>query len=135
MYPTGAGPTAGQFSGTVWQPTEAADQAAGIITSSARPSIANAAAELVDGRMVAAFTAPVSTAWLVRRIVVQSEVPGRALVYVGTLIPENVISGTVSGEFDENDANQPYLVPESETLSVVWDNPGMARARIEYTEV
>jgi hypothetical protein len=122
-----------EFAGQVWDgQAAAADYAA----QAPRPLIANATGtDDGAGRMVARFTAPPTVAWLVRRIVVQSTVSGQALVYVGSLIPENVVSGTITGEFDENDANQPYLVSEGVELAVVWANGGVCRARIEYQEV
>jgi hypothetical protein len=97
-----------------------------------RPQIANAVAD-TDG--VARFTAPPTIAWLVRRILVQSDTKGRALVYVGTPEPANLVSGTIAGDLDENDANQPYLVPEGQTLTIVWEAGGNCQARIEYDEV
>lgn len=86
--------------------------------------------------MVAAFTAPVTSAWLVRRILVQSDTRSQALVYVGSAIDAaNLVSGTIAGNLDENDANQPYLVAEGESMFVHWVGGGVCRARIEYQEI
>lgn len=128
-YPPGAGPTAGAFTGTVWEPP------AETATPAPRPLVATQAAALVGGQLVASLTPPPGVAWLVRRITVQNSVPGRAYVYVGALVADNIVSGTVSGEFDENDANQPYLVAEGTAFSVVWAAAGTARFRIEYDEI
>lgn len=135
-YPPGAGPTAGAFSGTVYQaPTTA--QADGTTTTDTRPLIATTAAvQDSAGRMVATFTASALAAMQVYRIVVQSDTRSQALVYVGSTIePENLVSGTIAGDLDENDANQPYLVPENQRLFVWWKGGGNCRARIEYREV
>lgn len=134
--PPGAGPYGARFAGDPWVPPSAAPTgAAGEPTSStARPQIATASARLDDaGRMVATLTPPPSEAWLVHRIVVQASAPGRALVYVGPIAPENVVSGTVAGALDENDTGAGYLVPESVPLSVHWQStPTTAHLRIEY---
>ena len=117
----------------------AADGSPTTVTATApppRPIIANAAAA-VDGagRTVATFTAPANVDWLVRRIVVQSNTQGTAYVYVGGQIaPANLVSGTYSGLFDENDAHQPYLVPAGQSMFVVWTAGGVCQARIEYVE-
>lgn len=139
-YPPGAGPEAARFSGTVYQPPgEQTYSLAGdgsTTTSTTRPSVAHAtAAADSSGRMVAEFTPPPTETWLVRRIVVQSTVRGQALVYVGTVDAANLVSGTVSGNLDENDPNQPYLVPEGTALRVHWVDGGVCSARIEYTVI
>lgn len=134
--PAGAGPEGGAFSGTPYvAPTSTAG--AGAQGTRTRPSVAQTRATLdSSGRMVAAFTAPVTAAWLVGRIVVQSDIRGQALVYVGSVIdPANLVSGTIAGDLDENDANQPYLVPEGQSMFVHWVAGGICRARIEYQEV
>lgn len=134
QLPAGAGPTAGAYSGAVFVPGGATDPTAPTTTApSALPFVLWAAASVdAQGRTVATFTAPPTTDWLVRRMLVQSTVQGQALVYVGAIVPANVVSGTVSGAFDENDANQPYLVPAGQSLSIVWLSGGSAQARIEY---
>lgn len=139
-YPQGAGPAGGAFSGTVYRPPAAGTQALdGSVdpTTATRPLIAQKAATVdPEGRMVSTFTAPVTAAWLVHRILVQSTVRGQARVYVGAAIdPANLVSGTISGNLDENDANQPYLVPEGQSMFVHWLSGGDCRARIEYREV
>lgn len=140
QYPTGAGPTSGRFSGTVYTPPAAGVRTLAdtdpATTSSTRPSVAHASAAVDSaGRMVATFTAPTTAAWLVRRIVVQSTVRGQALVYVGGIEAGNLVCGTVAGNLDENDPNQPYLVPEGQALAVHWVDGGTCSARIEYVEV
>lgn len=136
--PPGAGPEAGSFSGTIYMPPAAAPAGtAGATTTATRPLVATTAATLDSaGRMVAKFTAPATAAWEVERIVVQSTVRSQALVYVGTAIEaENLVSGTIAGNLDENDANQPYLVAENQSMFVHWVGGGTCRARIEYREV
>lgn len=137
VYPNGAGPQAGAFSGTVYTPPAAGTQAVdGSVdtTTTTRPSSAQAVAKADSaGRMVSTFTTPVTVAWSVRRIVVQSTIRGQALVYIGSSIdPANLVSGTIAGNLDENDANQPYLIPEGQSMFVHWVSGGVCRARIEY---
>lgn len=135
-YPAGAGPNAGAFTGEVWNPsTSPAQGLDGTPAQVSRPQVASADAVVSGGLTVATFTAPTTTAWLVRRIVVQSNTFGTAFVYVGTIDPDNIVSGTFSGDFDENDANQPYLVPEGVSMRIVWASGGICQARIEYVEV
>jgi hypothetical protein len=119
------------FGGTPYVAPPATEGGAPVV----RPAVLTAAATTVNGVCAAVLTAPATAAWLVHRIVVQNSVKGRALVYVGTVGREAVVSGTVSGEFDENDTHAPIFVAESTPLTVVWDNPGDALARIEYREV
>lgn len=134
-YPEGAGPTAGAFSGEVYTPPAASTATGG--TTTTRPVVLTAQAKADgSGRMVASFTAPATLAWLVRRITVQSTVRGQALVYVGGAIaPENLVTGTIAGNLDENDANQPYLVPEGLTMFVHWVAGGVCTARIELDQI
>lgn len=135
--PPGAGPTAGAFTGTVYQAPATAAASDGTTTTDTRPLIGTTAAvQDSAGRMVATFTAPATAALEVSRIVVQSDIRSQALVYVGTSIEaENLVSGTIAGDLDENDANQPYLVPENQSLFVWWKGGGNCRARIEYRQV
>jgi hypothetical protein len=136
QYPDGAGPNAGRFWGEVYQPPGLpipGSSSNGGGGSSDRPVILSAHATVDgQGRTIATFEAPPTQAWLVRRIVVQSTIRGQALVYIGTLDPTNVVSGTLVGDFDENETAQPYLVAEGDTLSVVWIAGGDAWARIEF---
>ena len=111
--------------------------AAGAVVPSAsapRPLILQAVAQSEAGTMRARFT-PDPWPWLVHRITVQSDTLGTALVYVGEPAAENLVSGTFSGDFDENDASSPYLIPEGSPLIVEWPAGGICRARIEYREV
>lgn len=105
----------------------------------ARPFIAVAAAKLTAGKMRASFGPPAAgVAWSVYRITVQASAAGRAYMYVGDERPENLVSGTDSGTFDENDTGRPYYVPEQQPLLVVWQagtNDPAALARIEYLEI
>jgi hypothetical protein len=104
----------------------------------ARPAVAVAYAAIVGGKLRATFGPPApGRAWLVRRMTVQNSETGRAYVYVGDEQPQNIVSGTRSGTFDENDPRQPYFVPEGSPLLVVWQSvtTGEALARIEYVEV
>lgn len=134
-YPAGAGPYSAQYGGEVYVPPAAGVTTPDTLTTTGgtRPSILSQPAYAdAQGRVVAVFTAPTTQAWLVRRIVVTSDTPGKALVYVGTLDPSNLVSGTVAATFDENDANQPYLVPEGQSMTVHFLSGGTASARIEY---
>lgn len=104
----------------------------------ARPVILTAQAAIVNGKLRATFGPPApGRAWLVGRITVQNDNSGRAYVYVGDEQPQNVVSGTSSGTFAENEAVRPYFVPEGTPLLVVWLSvtTGAALARIEYVEV
>lgn len=132
-YPIGAGPTAGRFIGEPWS----GQQAPGAAGGSPRPFARSQRATLVNGRLRASFGEPrAGQVWWVSRITVQADSPVRAYVYVGAVIPDNAVSGTGSGSFDENDPNQPYLVPEGSPLTVEWlTGVGTAIARIEYVEV
>ena len=88
------------------------------------------------GNTVAAFTATAGS-WYVNRITVTSDTDGTAYVYVGAAgqyTPDALVSGTWSAQFDENDAVQPYWVPQGMTLSVLFSNGGNCTARIEYVE-
>ncbi len=89
------------------------------------------------GALRATFTPAPGQAWLVRRISVSNTETGQALVYVGDVQPQNYVSGTRTGQLDENDTSQPIFVPEGSPLLVVWSSliTGVAWARIEYMEV
>lgn len=125
------GPYGGSFGGTPYDPTAQAPTT----TQATRPQSASMASSLVAGTQRVVFNPGPSSIWLVRRMVVLSDTPGECHVYVGPVAPENMVSGTYSGDFDENDANQPYLVPEASDLTFVWPSGGACRARIEYDEV
>lgn len=105
---------------------------------SARPFISTAVAAIVAGKLRATFGPPLpGRAWMVGRITVQNSNPGRAYVYVGDEQNQNIVSGTSSGTFAENEAVRPIYVPEGTTLLVVWQSvtTGSALARLEYVEV
>lgn len=101
-----------------------------------RPEIAAVTAQDVGDALAAVWTAPGGAAVLLTRITVQcSDNAGRpaAYVYVGDRADQNLVSGTSSGHFDENDPNQPYFVPESTPVTIVWTTTtGTASARLEY---
>lgn len=99
------------------------------------PIVATAQAVASGGQQVATFAAPTTVGWLVRRIVVQSDTPGNALVYVGGVKPDNLVAGTHAGDLDSDDSGPGYLVGPGQSLAVVWPSGGSCRARIEYTEV
>lgn len=103
----------------------------------ARPTVQAQRAVVVAGALRATFTPPPAKSWLVRRITVQNTEFGQAFVYVGDAQPQNVVSGTRTGTFDENDTSQPIFVPEGSPLLVIWTSvtTGVAWARIEYVEV
>lgn len=125
------GPYGGQFAGDPYDPYEQQPQAA----TAVRPQIATSASTLVDGVPTVTFSPGPAAMWLVRRMVVQSDTEGQCLVYVGPVAPENIVSGTMTGDFDENDAAQPYYVPEGSSLTFRWPAGGACHARIEYAEV
>lgn len=81
------------------------------------------------------FTAQ-DSGWYVYRMTITSTVEGTAYVYVGNsnaaLDMSTVVSGSLSAEFDENDAVNPYYVPQGQTLTVVFVSGGECTARIEY---
>lgn len=133
-YPAGAGPTAGRFAAEAWTAPAAATADA---ATSERPFVQSAHAKLVGGRLRASFDGPTpGHVWWISRITVQADNPCNAYTYVGQVIADNIASGTSSGQFDENDPNQRYLVPEGSQFSVEWDTTtGDAIARIEYIEV
>lgn len=124
------------FSGDRYYPTGSTDSAQ---VAPQRPFIAVAAGVLVGGKMRATFGPPApGVAWSVYRITVQGAVAGRAYMYVGDERPENLVSGTNSGTFDENDTGRPYYVPEATPLLIVWQagtSDPAAMARIEYLEI
>lgn len=103
----------------------------------ARPVVIAQKALIVSGALRCTFTPAPGKAWLVRRITVQNTKFGQAFVYVGDNQPQNVVSGTRTGTFDENDTSQPIFVPEGSPLLVIWTSAtnGVAWARIEYVEV
>ena len=109
--------------------------------SGARPEIAYAPASVVAGQLVARLGPPSpGYAWEVRRITVQASDAASyptAYVYVGLdTNPANLVCGTASGAFDDNDTNTPVWVPEGAQLIVAWSTAtGTAGVRIEYTEV
>lgn len=94
-------------------------------------------AALVAGALRCTFTPAAGKAWLVRRITVQADITGRAFVYEGDAQRQNIVSGTRSGTFDENDTRQPIFIPEGSQMLVIWPSAasGFASARIEYVEV
>lgn len=61
-----------------------------------------------------------------------------ARVYIGlNTANANLVSGTSSGDFDENEADPPYFIPPGQYMTVEWsDVPdgGSAFARFEYHE-
>lgn len=105
----------------------------------ARPQIAVARAQLVAGQLVASWQEVNGYAVALTRITVsatQADNTTRAYVYVGPVAPENLVSGTRAGAFDENDTNQPIFVPEGTPLNVVWNTAiGTATARLEYLTI
>jgi hypothetical protein len=125
------------FGGDRYYPSAASPDTAG--TAQQRPFIANAVGQLVNGKVRATFgPPPPQVAWSVYRITVQGSVSGRAYMYVGDERPENLVSGTNSGTFDENDTGRPYYVPENTPLLIVWQSgtaDPAAMARIEYLEI
>ena len=133
------GPEGGAFTGYAYiPPTTDGPAGAASNTAGARPLVAYAAARVVAGQLVAVLGPPgTGTAWEVRRITVQSSaLATSAYVYVGTIDPQNLTSGTSSGHFDENDCNEPLFVPEGTALTIVWSTAvGNAGARIEYAVV
>lgn len=137
-YPTGAGPYAGRFAAVPVDPITGAPLLPGTTAGAdvaAPPLILTEhSADTAPGASVT-FTPPPGFAWSVARITVQSDVDGLAYVYVGQVIPENVVSGTFAGMFDENDATQPYYVPAGSQLVVAWPAGGHCLARIEYQQV
>ena len=104
--------------------------------SSPPPLIASqTAAHDAQGRMVAQFTA--TDPMMVYRITVTSDTQGTAYVYVGpagVLTNDNLVSGTWSAQFDENDSRNPYYVPLGQTLTVYFVSGGVCTARIEYEQ-
>ena len=131
------GPEGGRFAGDPYV-ARGGQSAAAPIVIGIRPYVAYADAKLVAGQLVATLGPPRNgTAWEVRRITVQaSALAVNAYVYVGGPVPQNLVSGTSSGHFDENDTNQPIFVPENVPMSVAWSTAtGTASVRIEYLEV
>lgn len=103
----------------------------------ARPVVEVQKAVVVAGQLRCTFTPAPGKAWLVRRVTVQNTVFGQAFVYVGDKQPQNIVSGTRTGTFDENDTSQPIFVPEGSPVLIVWTGAttGSAWGRIEYVEV
>ncbi len=87
-----------------------------------------------DGVTRARLTPPQPQFWLVYRITVQSTVQGEAYVYVGEPSIYTLVSGTYSGEFDENETSVPYVVPIGTPIVIEWPAGGECLARIEYVE-
>ena len=133
-----AGPDGGVFYGLPYTPGAAG--AGGVGAAAAQPQVAavQASVQPVNGspQLVATLgPVPPSSLWLVRRITVQASAACSAYVYVGGLLPANIVSGTASGDFDENDTNQPIIVPCGQELAVVWTlASGTALARVEYQQ-
>lgn len=122
--------------GVPYVPTSTLDAAADAAGGQLRPDVQTAR---VNGTTIT-FTPSPAVVWLVGRITVQSTVIGAARVYVipaGMAVTEDYfVAGTFSGDADEDDTNQPIVVPEGHVLTIVWDNAGApARARIEYREL
>lgn len=88
-----------------------------------------------DGITRARFTPPQPLYWYVYRITVRSDVQGEAYVYVGNPSDYSLVSGTYSGDFDENEAVTPYVVPIGTPFVVEWPSGGNCFARIEYVEM
>lgn len=105
-------------------------------TPQLRPAIAAVPARLVGGQLVASWQYVNGTALWLTRITVSAtagDSSTRAFLYVGAVDPANLVSGTASGAFDENDPNQPIFVPEATPVNVVWTTAaGSALARLEY---
>jgi hypothetical protein len=116
----------------VTPPTSAQDTGGNVVP--VRPLVAVQQATATPATLV--FQLPAGVAWLVRRITVQSTIPGYCYVYAGGAQPPNLVSGTFSGLFDEDDTNTPIFVEESSQLTLVWPNGGApVTGRIEYAEV
>lgn len=132
---TSAGPESGRFTADPFAAgsvplvtTEAA--------AAARPIVEAVPAVLVGANLRSTFGGAGKAARLVRRITVQATTATAAYVYVGDVRPENLVSGTRTGNFDENDTSQPIFVPEGTTMAVEWQtSAGTALARIEYVEI
>lgn len=94
---------------------------------------------MIGGQLVASWQDPLGDALGLTRVTLScdgADFNTRAFVYVGPIQPENLVSGTVSGAFDENDPNQPIYVPEGTPVNVVWTTTnGPARARIEFVRL
>lgn len=118
-----------EFGGDVYEPQTAQTAPA------ARPQTRSDHSTAAGTAQRVTFNPGPAAYWLVRRMIVLSDTPGECRVYLGTVSDENQISGTYSGDFDENDANQPYLVPESTALIFEWPSGGACHARIEFEEV
>lgn len=98
-----------------------------------RPGIDTAAATLVAGSLVATWRAPLGGAVYLTRMTVSADTACAAYLYVGTPERVNLVSGTASGNFDENDPSQPIYVPEGTPVTVVWQTAiGAALVRVEY---
>lgn len=60
--------------------------------------------------------------WLIQSITVANDgaAASEARVYVGSAQPSNLVDGTIAGNLDVSDRNQPILVPGGETLRIEW---------------
>lgn len=112
-----------------------AEQPASLVP--ARPQVGRSQAVIVGGLLRCTFVPAPGRAWLVRRITVSNTMTGKAFVYEGDYQPQNVVSGTRTGTFDENDTANPIFIPEGSAMLVVWlsATTGVAWSRIEYVEV
>jgi hypothetical protein len=130
------GPEAGRFAGQPYAPSGDAR----------RPEVLSVQAKLTIVKslpgalpyLVASATPRGAGVWSVHRITVQGSDAVAAYVYIGDLVNPNIVSGTKSGAFDENDTVKPITVPENTAISVVWLTTNVAATaymRLEYLEI
>lgn len=119
-------------------PSYMSPDAAGTAAPAPRPNIVtvDGILDAGSGHLIASWHEPRGQALYLTRMTVQADSDSYAYVYVGSVDTRNLVSGTTSGTFDENDPNQPYYVPEGTPVNVEWTTgTGSATARFEYVVI